>query len=264
MTARYLVRLDDACPTMNRERWTAVEAMLDELAVKPIVAVVPDNRDPDLVQSPPDPQFWQRVKGWEAKGWSIAMHGLHHLFHDVDRKRLIIPFHDRSEFAGLDYTAQAALIAKSWAVFEAKGVRPSVWVAPGHSFDELTVTALRNETPIRIISDGLSINHYREEGFTWLPQQMWNPAPQRWGLWTICVHPNMMDEREIGRLRSKLSEPYYCSRLATVPDLALADRRKNVFDRLYARYFFARGRAISTLLPLYHAGKRIKARLASL
>ena len=258
MTARYLVRLDDACPTMDRERWDAIEALLDEFSIMPVVAVVPENLDADLIRSAPDPTFWERVKRWEAKGWAIAMHGLHHLYHAVDRKSLIVPFHDRSEFGGLDYASQAALIARSWASFEARGIRPSVWIAPGHAFDRVTVAALKNETPIRIISDGLSLAPFCEDGFIWVPQQLWRPEARLWGVWTICLHPNTMDDADISRLRTTLSEPFYRNRLIGLSGVTASRRRKGIFDRLYRPYFFARNRAISALLPLYQAGKRLK------
>ena len=62
--ARYLIRLDDACPTMHRLRWQAIEELLDEFAIKPIVAVIPNNEDPGMVFDNLDNEFWQRVQRW--------------------------------------------------------------------------------------------------------------------------------------------------------------------------------------------------------
>jgi predicted deacetylase len=258
MAARYLVRLDDACPTMDHERWAMVEGVLDALNVRPIVAVVPENRDADLVRAPADPGFWDQVRAWEAKGWTIAMHGLHHRQHPVDRRRLILPFHDRSEFGGLNQDAQAALMAQSWAAFAAQDVRPTVWVAPAHAFDRSTLRALKEATPIRIISDGLSIDSFEEEGFAWVPQQLWAPEPRRQGTWTICLHPNGMERSDIDRLGRTLSEPYYRARMAALPDVSPRRRRRSLLDRSYHHWFLIRGRAVRALLPLYHAGKRLR------
>ena len=44
----YIVRLDDACPTMDAPRWSEVESLLVRHDVKPIVAVVPANAGPGL------------------------------------------------------------------------------------------------------------------------------------------------------------------------------------------------------------------------
>ena len=45
MVANYIVRMDDACPTMNSERWDRVERILDNHDIHPVVAVIPDNRE---------------------------------------------------------------------------------------------------------------------------------------------------------------------------------------------------------------------------
>ena len=58
MTARYLVRFDDICPTMNWRVWEQLEPLLQAHGVKPIMAVVPDNHDRHLVVDAPQPGFW--------------------------------------------------------------------------------------------------------------------------------------------------------------------------------------------------------------
>jgi hypothetical protein len=60
--AEYLLRCDDLCPTMSTERWRRIESLIEEFQLQPILAVVPDNRDPELEVSPPDPAFWQRMR----------------------------------------------------------------------------------------------------------------------------------------------------------------------------------------------------------
>ena len=56
--AQYLLRFDDLCPTMRRSRWEQYRNLIEEFGVRPILAVVPDNRDKDLDGSPADPEFW--------------------------------------------------------------------------------------------------------------------------------------------------------------------------------------------------------------
>ena len=41
----YLIRLDDALPTMNAGKWEIVENLLDQHGIKPMVVVIPDNSD---------------------------------------------------------------------------------------------------------------------------------------------------------------------------------------------------------------------------
>ncbi len=43
---KYIIRIDDACPTMNKEKWGLFEKYLN---IKPIVAVIPNNEDEKMM-----------------------------------------------------------------------------------------------------------------------------------------------------------------------------------------------------------------------
>ena len=47
-SAKYLIRMDDACPTLKSSNWDYLESLFDDLNIKPIVAVIPDNVDESL------------------------------------------------------------------------------------------------------------------------------------------------------------------------------------------------------------------------
>ncbi len=243
MSARYLVRLDDACDTMHPDRWLGLESVLDRHGVKPIVAVVPDNKDPKLMHGHPDPHFWDHVRRWQTKGWSVAMHGHTHVMHPTEAK-LLVPLYRRSEFAGLALEEQAEKIGASWRLFGEQGVTPQVWVAPAHSFDRVTLEALRARTPIRVISDGMAWSPYYEDGFHWIPQQLWAGYARRpSGLWTVCLHPNSMDERTLTALDTALASGFKARTLA-LTDVKLHKRGRSPLDRLYDRYFWWRRRRV--------------------
>ena len=57
---KYLVRLDDACPTMDAVKWQRMETLLDAYEVKPMVGIIPHCQDPQLMLDEPDPHFWQK------------------------------------------------------------------------------------------------------------------------------------------------------------------------------------------------------------
>ena len=78
MGAEYLLRLDDACPTMDHEKWQAVERLVLSHGIRPIVAIVPANEDPGLVRAAADPSFWQHARTWAHARWVIALHGYSH------------------------------------------------------------------------------------------------------------------------------------------------------------------------------------------
>jgi predicted deacetylase len=240
VSARYLIRLDDACDAMNPTKWGHLERVLDEHGVKPIVAVVPDNQDAELMCAPRDPSFWKTVRAWAAKGWTIAMHGYRHLMHPT-QSELLVPFYRRSEFAGLSAEAQAAKIRAAWQLFLAEGVVPQVWVAPAHSFDVVTLEALKAETSIAVVSDGIAWNTFHEHGFHWIPQQLWALTERRWGLWTVCLHPNQMSEAAIAAFGRRVGD-HFRGRIGEFKDVRLRTARRSLAERLYHEYFWWRWR----------------------
>ena len=75
---KYLIRLDDACPTMDHAKWRLMEEILDRYGVKPMVGVIPHNEDPRLMIDTEETGFWYEggtLKRWIKKGWTIALHG---------------------------------------------------------------------------------------------------------------------------------------------------------------------------------------------
>ncbi|MFO1496835.1 MAG: DUF2334 domain-containing protein [Verrucomicrobiota bacterium] len=193
--ARYLVRFDDICPTLNWEVWDPLESILEKLNIQPLLAVVPDNQDPALMVSPPASDFWERVRGWQKKGWSIGLHGWQHVYRTAQPGLVgINPF---SEFAGVEPSAQAEMIQRGHKVLQEHGIVPQLWIAPGHSFDRHTIKALLL-SGIKILSDGLFPFVATDPwGMTWIPQQLWRFRAMPMGTWTVCCHINSWTTREL-------------------------------------------------------------------
>lgn len=42
---RYIIRLDDASEIMNVSAWERIEELLDNYNIKPIVGIIPNNKD---------------------------------------------------------------------------------------------------------------------------------------------------------------------------------------------------------------------------
>lgn len=103
---QYLIRLDDACPTMNREKWGRMEEILDKHGVKPMVGVIPHNEDPKQKIDSEDVGFWEKVKTWKDKGGTIALHGYNHCYASNGGMEGLNPMWSRSEFAGLPLESQ--------------------------------------------------------------------------------------------------------------------------------------------------------------
>ena len=194
MKVRYLIRLDDACPTMNHKKWQQVEDILDKYGIKPMVGIIPNNENPHEVIDAPDPNFWNKVHTWEKKGWTIAMHGYNHCYTSLDGLKGLNPLWERSEFAGLPLDEQREKIRSGVAVMRDNGVNPKYFFAPSHTFDENTLRALEQESDIRIVSDTIGCYPYKEGNFIFLPV-LGGHCENRLipGIWTFCLHPNTMD-----------------------------------------------------------------------
>jgi predicted deacetylase len=216
---------------MNWRIWERVEATLARNDVKPIIAVVPDNRDPALTIDPPAPDFWERVRHWQSQGWGIALHGYQHIY--VNTQRGMLGLMPHSEFATLPEAEQRRKISAGVAILKEHGITPDAWIAPSHSFDEVTLKALMAEG-ISVVSDGLALDVYTDSmGAIWIPQQMPCFRPRRKGTWTVCYHhnnwsPSRIDdfEREVGEYRSKIVSLQDVIRSYT-------GRKRNILDRIY-------------------------------
>jgi predicted deacetylase len=195
--ARFLVRFDDICPTMNWDVWASVEALLSRFNVSPILAVVPDNRDAQLVVSDARQDFWLRVREWQSRGWTIGLHGWQHVYRS--KHSGIIGINARSEFSGFPAEEQERWISSGLEIFQRQGVRADCWIAPGHSFDWETLRILRSQK-ITVVSDGYFFRPVTWRGSTWIPQQLWRFRAMPGGLWTVCFHHNSFVPRDIDRL----------------------------------------------------------------
>lgn len=182
MDARYIVRFDDICQTMDRRVWERLEPVLQRHGVKPILAVVPDNRDDTLVFDAARADFWQRLRGWQAAGWTIALHGHQHPYTTRDAGLVgLNAVNAVSEFAGQPEAVQRDKLQQALDRFAAGDVRVDAWVAPAHSFDATTVKLLL-EFGVGVVSDGFYTRPVRHLDAAWVPQQRWRVRPAPFGL----------------------------------------------------------------------------------
>ena len=201
--AQYLLRVDDLCPTVDAEKWRSLAALIAEFDIDPLLAIVPDNRDPDLIQSKPDPAFWDQMRAMAARGATIGLHGYRHLCQSRNGGILVLaPY---TEFAGVPEEMQRHWIAHGLDILRAQGLNPAVWVAPRHGFDAATLRALRS-CGIGAISDGFARLPHTRDGLLFIPQQLWAGIRKNSGLWTICLHPNTMSDDDLAALRGFLRQ----------------------------------------------------------
>lgn len=230
MAASYLVRFDDLCPGMDWDVWDKVERILVDQGVSPVLAVVPDNRDPKLVVAAERADFWSRVREWQSHGWSIGWHGFQHLYESADAG--IVGINKRSEFAGVPRAEQLRKLRCAQEIFARQGVTPKVWVAPGHSFDHNTVELLAG-FGVNVISDGFYTRPVLALGALWIPQQLWTLRRMPYGLWTVCYHVNRWSDRELLRFERGIAE--FRPAIVSVTDiLKVPYKPKSALDAAFA------------------------------
>lgn len=238
MKNQYLLRLDDACPTMDREKWERIEDLLDRYGIKPMVGVIPHNEDSKQEVSPADTNFWNKVHKWEDKGWAIALHGYNHCYSSNGGLLGLNPMWSRSEFAGLSYEEQRGKIRKGIAIMREQGFNPKYFFAPSHTFDENTLMALCEESDIRIISDTIATKPYRYKEFVFIPQFGGQCREMKLGgVFTFCLHPTTMEDEAFERTEYflKLHKDKFSS-LEGIDLLNVA--KKSLFDRLLSWCYF--------------------------
>ena len=172
---------------MLQDRSESFLSLVSRYGVHPILAVVPDNQDPELNLQPADSEFWNRMRLLEKAGATIAMHGFRHLC--ASRGKSLLGLHRESEFAGVDEVQQRQWIRCGLGILREHGLSPRLFVAPRHGFDSSTLRALGWEG-LGILSDGFAHRPFMRNDVLWIPQQLWEPVQKSAGLWTICIHTN--------------------------------------------------------------------------
>lgn len=239
MSPKFLIRLDDAHHCSNQKKWKKMEEILIKNNVFPIVAVIPNNKDKTLNFNSRNAKFWEQVKIWEQKGWTIALHGHTHTYHKINKNCSILPMYPRSEFSGLSLDEQIKKMKASFAIFKKNNLIPKVFVAPSHSFDENTLKALKKVTSIRIVSDGWSLFPYFYKKLLFVPQQCWDLKFKLFGIWTVCLHPNTMREEDFEVLDKKLKK--YSKKIISLNDLNHNKYcKKQFYDHLYFMFFLSK------------------------
>lgn len=236
MKQTYLIRLDDACPTMNQLKWSRIEGILDKYNIKPLIGIIPANEDSSQKIDDPNANFWDMVKNWKDKGWELALHGFSHMYEYSDSG--LMPFWRKSEFAGAPLEIQRDKIRKGLDVLSQHGIHPRIFFAPSHTFDFNTLNALKTESDIRIISDGISYTMYKENGFIFVPQICGRCVffPYN-GIFTFCFHPNVMTDKDFNNLESFLK--FHNGSFASFDslDYASTPKRNWIMKLMHYAYF---------------------------
>ena len=75
-----LIRIDDIAENMNWELMEKCEKLFNKYSIKPLLGVIPNNQDKELLKHQKKDKFWNKVRDWQNDGWEISMHGYTHIY----------------------------------------------------------------------------------------------------------------------------------------------------------------------------------------
>ena len=192
ITSKYtglLIRMDDISEYMNWELMDKCETLFDKYGIKPLLGVIPINKDPELLKYSRNDKFWERVQSWKSKGWEITMHGCNHLYTQKSDKKDIFNYGGDSEFYGLDYDIQLNKIKAGLQKFEEKKIKIRSFFAPNHIYDENTLKALK-ESEIKIVIDGYGLFPFYKNEILFIPQLFYKEIFLPFGIQSTQMHIN--------------------------------------------------------------------------
>ena len=95
-----LIRIDDIAAHMKWDLIQKCEILFDELNIKPLLGVIPNNKDEEFLKYEKKDDFWHKVRVWQSKGWEISMHGFDHVYNSDTMKKDFFGYGGKSEFYG--------------------------------------------------------------------------------------------------------------------------------------------------------------------
>ncbi len=236
--------MDDITPDMDWEKFYRFKDILDKHAIKPLIGVVPDNKDEKLMKNPPRRDFWEFVKELQDSGWVIAMHGFNHVY--TTRESGLFPIGDKSEFAGLPYQRQDEMIREGKRILRGHGIVTDFFMAPSHSYDRSTLKALVKNGFHRI-TDGFGNEPYEMDGMVFYPiskRRKDTLNSKRDGIVTFVYHTNTMTDKDFSNFEKQLSKAEFVS----FDEFLHADTTVRGTRDAIAEYLTAKGKFLAVRL----------------
>lgn len=207
MQRKINIRIDDVCPDMNFDNFCRLRDLLLHHKVIPLMGIIPDNKDCKLAKmrtDHSDAEAWAEIyRLYTKEGWGAALHGHDHIYRTDSSG--ILNINKRSEFAGLDYQTQSCKIVSGKEKLRELGFATDIFMAPAHSFDETTIRVLL-ESGFRYITDGKGVYPYRHKGITMIPAPCTNFYDFPFGIYSVGLHPNTMQEKDFRWLENYLQK----------------------------------------------------------
>ena len=195
-----LIRFDDISENMNWKFMQKSEEIFDKYNIKPLLGVIPNNKDKEFLGYEKKENFWQKVRNWQKKGWEISMHGLTHVYDTETNKKDFFGYGGKSEFYGHPFEVQVEKISKGLKIFHSEGIKIRSFFAPNHTYDFNTFKALKENNLNKTI-DGYGFFPYEEFGIHFIPQLFYKEIMLPFGIQSTQVHLNYMNEENFTKFQ---------------------------------------------------------------
>ena len=191
-----LIRLDDIAENMNWNLMEKSESLFDKYKIKPVLGVIPFNKDKELLTYPKKKDFWNKVRYWSDKGFEIAMHGYTHVYDSGDsKKKDYFGYGGRSEFYGHSLEKQTLRIQEGLKKFNDENIKVKCFFAPNHTYDKNTLLALKN-SGINEVIDGYGLMPYIENDIKFIPQLFYKIYTLPFGIQSTQIHLNYWKDKD--------------------------------------------------------------------
>ena len=184
-----LIRFDDIAANMNWELMDKCEELFDKNNIKPVMGVIPNNKDRELLSYPNRENFWKIVERWKSKNWEIAMHGYNHIYDTNTKNKDYFNYGGGSEFFGHSIEVQKNKIKSGLQVFKKNNISIRVFYAPNHTYDRNTFEALKAEGIYQVI-DGYGLMPYKKNDIQFIPQLFYKLYLLPYGIQSTQIHLN--------------------------------------------------------------------------
>ena len=200
-----LIRLDDIAENMNWDLMKKSELLFEKYQIKPVLGVIPNNKDNDLLSYPKKNDFWEKVREWKDKGWEISMHGSTHVYDTNSKNKDYFGYGGGSEFCEHSLEIQMLKLKDGLKKFSDEKIRIRSFFAPNHTYDINTFKALK-ESGINNIIDGYGLIPYTEKKLNFIPQLFYKEIMLPFGIQATQIHLNYWKEKDFNKFEGFINK----------------------------------------------------------
>tara|TARA_B100001989_G_C24538019_1_gene465653 strand:- start:108 stop:908 length:801 start_codon:yes stop_codon:yes gene_type:complete len=191
-----LIRIDDVCENMDWEKMRHLESLFKKYSIKPVIGVIPNNKDDFFFNYPRNENFWEQIRKWDKMGWEVAMHGYTHIYDRLCKKKAdYFNYGGGSEFFNHPIKVQIERIRKGLEKFKKENIKIRTFFAPNQTYDENTFVALK-ECGINEVIDGYGLMPYEENNIKFIPQLFEKVLIFPFGIQSTKLHLQMWKKND--------------------------------------------------------------------